>query len=131
MPLSRRERSACIAIFVLAALLRFAFWSELRGTALDRWERFDQSDMATYVEQARRIQAGDLLQREPYHPYHAWQTVAPAEKWLAWYGPHAFHQAPAYSYALAAVQPVAGLGFAWVKAVQLLLGAGTCALIFL
>ncbi len=129
--LTSRERLALLAIFVLAALLRFSFWSELRGTSLDQWQRFDQSDMATYVEQARRIQAGDLLQAEPYHPYHSWQTVAPPEKWLAWYGAHSFHQAPAYSYALAAVQPIAGLDFALIKALQLLLGAGTCVLLFL
>ncbi|HUR27179.1 MAG TPA: tetratricopeptide repeat protein [Planctomycetota bacterium] len=126
-----RERIALVAIFVLAAALRFAFWSELRDTPLDRWQRFDQSDMATYVEQAHRIQQGDLLQPAPYHPYHSWQTVAPPEKWLAWYGPHSFHQAPAYSYALAAVEPFAGDDFALVKAAQLLLGAGTCVLIFL
>ena len=127
----RRVWLALLAIFLIAAGVRFSFWSEIRHTALDRWQRFDQSDMATYVEQARRIAQGDLLQSEPYHPSHSWQTIAPAQKWLVWYGPHSFHQAPAYSYLLAWVGPVAGEEFALVKAFQLLLGAGTCVLLFL
>jgi hypothetical protein len=127
----RRTWACVLAIFVLAAGVRFAFWSEIRGTALDRWQRFDQSDMATYVEQANRIRAGDPLQPDPYHPYHSWQTVAPPDKWLALYGPHAFHQAPLYSYVLAGVTPFAGADFALVKALQLLCGAGTCVLLFL
>ena len=131
MGLATRERLALLAIFVLAAVVRFSFWSELRGTSLDQWQRFDQSDMATYIEQAHRIQTGSLLQPNPYHPYHTWQSVAPAAKWLEWYGPHSFHQAPAYSYALAAVQQITGNDFALVKVVQLLLGAGTCVLLFL
>lgn len=127
----RRLWLAVFAIFMVAAVVRFSFWTELRGTALDRWQRFDQSDMATYVEQARRIAQGDSLQAEPYHPYHSWQSGAPAAKWLEWYGPHRFHQAPAYSYLLAWLGPFAGEDFALVKALQLLLGAGSSALVFL
>ncbi|MBK8180567.1 MAG: glycosyltransferase family 39 protein [Planctomycetes bacterium] len=122
----RRAGLALAAIFVLALGVRFAFWSQISGTALDQWHRFDQSDMATYVEQARRIREESLTQPDPYHPYHSWQTVAPAEKWLSWYGPHAFHQAPLYSYLLALVMPFAGAEFQWVKGLQLLLGAGSC-----
>ena len=77
----RRVWLAVLAIFLVAAGVRFSFWSQIRHTALDRWQRFDQSDMATYVEQAQRIAKGDLLQSDPYHPYHSWQTVAPAQKW--------------------------------------------------
>jgi hypothetical protein len=127
-----RATAIAIAAIVLMALgARFAFWSQIRGTPLDRWHRFDQTDMATYLEQARRIAAGDRLQPEPYHPYHVWQSVAPPEKWLAWYGPHTFHQAPGYSYALAAVLPNAGEEFSRVKALQLALGALSAALAFL
>ena len=95
-------------VYLLVALcalaVRFGFWTQIRGTPLDEWHTWDQSDMATYVEQARRLAAGDWLARDPYHPYHAWQRGAASEaEWLRWYGPQSFHQAPLYSYGLAAL----------------------------
>jgi hypothetical protein len=121
-------------VYLLVALcalaVRFGFWSQIRGTPLDEWHQWDQSDMATYVEQARRLAAGDWLARDPYHPYHAWQRDAASEQdWLRWYGAQSFHQAPLYSYGLAALSKVSGDPIALAKALQLLLGAGTCVLI--
>jgi hypothetical protein len=121
-------------VYLLVALcalaVRFGFWSQIRGTPLDEWHQWDQSDMATYVEQARRLADGDWLARDPYHPYHAWQREAASEEnWLRWYGAQSFHQAPLYSYGLAALSKVSGDPIALAKALQLLLGAGTCVLI--
>jgi hypothetical protein len=121
-------------VYLLVALcalaVRFGFWSQIRGTPLDEWHQWDQSDMATYVEQARRLADGDWLARGPYHPYHAWQREAASEEdWLRWYGAQSFHQAPLYSYGLAALSKVSGDPIALAKALQLLLGAGTCVLI--
>jgi hypothetical protein len=121
--LDRRAWLAVGAVFVLALVVRFSFWSTVRGTALDEWHRYDQSDMATYLAQADQFASGDWLAREPIHPYHGWQTVAPPEKWLEWYGPHVFHQAPGYAYALAAARSVWDEPLALVKALQLVLGA--------
>jgi hypothetical protein len=116
------------AVCLLALAARFGYWHEIRGSPLDRWHEWGETDMATYLEQARRIAAGDWLAREPYHPYHAWQTVAPPEQWGAWYGPGVFHQAPAYSYALALAERAGRDPVAAAKAVQLGLGAATCLL---
>ncbi len=127
---AHRTAWAAALIFVLALGLRFGFWLELRGTALDRWHEWDQSDMATYLEQARRLEREDWLAAEPYHPYHSWQRIAPPEKWLEWYGPHAFHQAPGYAYALALARRLSADPLPWVKALQLVIGAVTPVLVF-
>lgn len=121
---------AAALVLLVALAVRFAFWSEIRGTALDRWHLWEQTDMATYLEQARQLAEEDWLAREPHHPYHGWQGVAPPERWLEWYGPHAFHQAPAYSYVLAALDRALDDPLPLVKAVQLVLGAGSCVLVF-
>jgi hypothetical protein len=128
---SRRQRFAVYLLVALCALaVRFGFWSQIRGTPLDEWHKWKESDMATYVEQARRLAAGDWLAREPYHPYHDWQKSAASEEdWLRWQGPTSFHQAPLYSYALAALSRIRADYLSLVKALQLLLGAGTCVLI--
>jgi hypothetical protein len=116
------------AIALLALLVRFGYWLEIHGSPLDRWHEWSETDMSTYLEQARRIAAGDWLAREPHHPYHAWQSIAPPEQWRAWYGRGVFHQAPAYAYALAGAQLAAGDPLRAAKAAQLALGAGTCLL---
>lgn len=120
-----------IAIFLIAALIRFAYGASVRGTALDRFHEWDQSDMATYIEQSRRIAEGDWLGRDPYHPYHLWQRFAPVERWEAWYPPRSFHQAPGYSYFLAAHRVLFGERFFGVaRLIQALMGAGTALLVF-
>lgn len=124
-PPRRRLLIAACAVFALALGLRFAFWSQVRGGALDEWHRYDQSDMATYLAQADQFASGDWLASEPVHPYHGWQTVAPPEKWLAWYGPHVFHQAPGYAYLLAFARSLSDEPLELAKAVQLVLGACT------
>jgi hypothetical protein len=121
-------------VYLLVALcaiaVRFGFWSQIRGTPLDAWHTWDQTDMATYVEQARRLAAGDWLARDPYHPHHAWQSGAASEAdWLRWYGPLSYHQAPLYSYGLAALSKLRSDSLPLAKALQLVLGAGTCVLL--
>lgn len=122
-------------ILALAFAVRLTFWAQIRDTPLERWHRWSETDMATYLEQARLFATGDWLGREPYHPYHLWQRAAPAEKWLAWYGPHSFHQAPGYAYLLALLRGEApadsDAGLAALKWIQMVVGCGTCVLIAL
>jgi len=119
-------------VFVVALTVRLLYWSEIRGTPLDQWHLLQESDMATYVEQARQLAAGDWLAPNPYHPYHQWQKGSgTADEWLTWYGPHGFHQAPLYSYTLAAASWAFPDYIDAVKIAQLVLGAGTCVLLAL
>src|SRR5688572_15208798 len=119
-----------LGVALCALAIRFGYWEQIQGTPLDEWHAWDQSDMATYVEQARRLASGDWLAREPYHPYHLWQKEAASEAdWLRWYGPHSFHQAPLYSYGLAALSKLTPAYLTLAKVLQLLLGAGTCLLV--
>lgn len=119
-----------LVVALCALAVRFGYWSQIHGTPLDEWHQWDQSDMATYVEQAHRLAAGDWLARDPYHPYHRWQEQAASEaEWLRWYGPLSFHQAPLYSYGLAALAKLRADSLPLAKALQLVLGAGTCVLL--
>ncbi len=127
----RRRVFAALAIFLVALLVRATYWSEIRGGALDEWQRFDQTDMATYLAQAKQFVALGWLAPDPVHPYHAWQSIAPPEKWLAWYGPHNFHQAPGYSFVLAHWTGANVDELTGIKSVQLALGAFSAVLVFL
>lgn len=118
--------AAYAAIFIVAIAVRFLYWSEVSGTPLDAWHEWDQTDMATYIEQGKRIAGGDWLARDPYHPYHLWQSSSGTEAdWLRWYRPHAFHQAPLYSYAYAIISKVSARPEVVLKALQLVAGAAT------
>lgn len=125
----KRLGLVCLALFVVAAGVRAVYWWQIRGTPLDRWHQWNETDMATYLEQGRRLALGDWWAVEPYHPYHQWQSMAPPETWLRWYGPHTFHQAPAYSYALALLRgpaaPDSDARLFRVKVLQLLIGGTT------
>lgn len=127
----RRRLAGALTIFILALLVRFAVWSEMRGTVLDEWHLWDQTDMSSYLEQSRRIAAGDWLARDPYHPYHLWQRFAPRELWETWFLPEVFHEAPAYSYLLAAARTASAHPVALAKIVQSILGAVSCVFLFL
>lgn len=120
---ARSRLLAASLIVVLALAARLGYWTEVRGTALDRWHLMGHTDMATYVQQALQFARGDWLARSPFHPYHEWQAVAPPEKWLAWYGPHSFHQAPGYPALIALASRVVADPLVWAKVVQLVLGA--------
>lgn len=118
-------------VFFLAACARLVYWTAARPTPLERWSRWDQSDMHTFAEQSRRLAAGDWLGRDPYHPYHAWQRLAPAEKWEAWYGKRVFHQAPGYSYLLAIARSLTPKFEEAAKFIQLMMGALGAVIVFL
>ena len=93
---------AAALIFVLALCIRFGYWSQYCGTALDRWHEWDQTDMSTYLEQARLLRTDGWLAKDPFRPYHLWHASASEQKWASWVNPRVFYQAPAYSYVLAA-----------------------------
>lgn len=121
----RRTWFGLVLVFMLALGVRVAFKLGVQGGALDAWHTYDQSDMATYLAQSEQFASGDWLAPAPVHPYHGWQSVAPPEKWLEWYGPHAFHQAPGYSYLLAFAQRAGLDPVAFAKWLQLFVGGLT------
>lgn len=128
---ARRRLLPPLVVFLLAFSFRLSYHLSVRDTLLEDWHLWEQSDMATYVEQARRIAEGDLLGRDPYRPYHVWQTFAPEERWLGWYPPRAFHQAPGYSYLLAGFMRLGGDWIERVRVFQCLCGAATATFVLL
>jgi 4-amino-4-deoxy-L-arabinose transferase-like glycosyltransferase len=98
-----KDAGAAAAIFALAGLVRLAVLQEIRPIP-----SFDHLliDAAAYDAWARRIAAGD------------------------WWGNQVFYQAPAYPYFIAAVYRLLGAEVAALHAVQMLVGALSCAGIF-
>lgn len=113
-----------LLVFLVALLVRLGVLLQVVGTPPWYWERWDQSDMDTFLKVAHQILEGDLLVHTPYHPLHQWhRMVASPEQWEGWYEPHVFHQVPGYYYALAFLLKVLGGSLAAVKVVQMFLGA--------
>jgi 4-amino-4-deoxy-L-arabinose transferase-like glycosyltransferase len=98
-----KDAGAVAAIFALAGLVRLAVLQEIRPIP-----SFDHLliDAAAYDAWARRIAAGD------------------------WWGNQVFYQAPAYPYFIAAVYRLLGAEVAALHAAQMLVGALSCAGIF-
>jgi hypothetical protein len=113
-----------VIVLFLALLVRAIYVGEIAGTPVWHWDMWDQTDMDTFLKVARQILTGDLLVRDPYHPFHIWQRqVAPIDMWRAWYGPHTFHQVPGHYYFLAILLKLFGGSLAAVKVTQSVLGA--------
>ncbi len=121
---ARLLRSPLLLVFLVALLVRVLYLKEIAATPVWYWHLWNQSDMHTFLTGARRILAGDLLVRDPYHPFHAWHAaIAPAEQWQRWYAPHIFHQVPGYYYLLAFFLKAFGGSLTVVRLSQSLLGA--------
>ncbi len=163
-PLNRLERAlatrcgwVCLAIVVVSAALRIAYFAELSAGPCLWQHRARETDMAFFDEWARLIADGDWLTDRSLHPDHIWYrriaeayfqaypdrraawerapdgTVRdPAEAlWDHWYDGKCFHQEPLYPYLIAATYRVFGPDVRWVFAWQMALGVCTHLLIYL
>jgi len=113
-------------VLALALLWRLALWVSVSGTPLATWHEWGESDMATFVAQARQIAAGDLLIERPVFPYHAWMKGIPEAEWERWRPHGMLYRPPLYSYLLAV--PIAvGVPLApSARAAHLALGLVAC-----
>lgn len=163
-PLNRLERAlaarrgwVCLAIVVVSAALRIAYFAELSAGPCLWQHRARETDMAFFDEWARLIADGDWLTDRNLHPDHIWyRQIAeayfqaypdrraawerapdgtardPAEAlWNHWYGGKCFHQEPLYPYVIAATYRVFGADVRWVFAWQMALGVCSNVLIYL
>jgi len=60
--------------------------------------------------------------------YHRWASRIAAGEWL---GREIFYQDPLYPYFLGVIYAIIGKSFLWVRVIQLVIGSGTCVLIYL
>ncbi len=120
----RTIRVALLAILGVGLLVRLLHFAAIQGTAFPRIPLvFTTSDMHSFWEWARTIQAGDWLGRNTYHPA-AWSEIAPLETWYRWWGgKEIFHQAPLYPYLVAVLLAVFWGSLSHVLLVQLVIGA--------
>lgn len=122
----RTVKLALLLILGLGILVRLVHFWAIAGTAFPKIPLvFIQSDLHANLEWAQRIQAGDWLGRETYHPYFvANQGIAPLETWYRWWGGREiFHQAPLYPYLLATLLALCGGSLPFVTLAQLVMGA--------
>ena len=128
-----RRAWAGLLIFTVALALRLAYIHEQAETLGLNVNKLTQTDNYVFSEWARIIAEGDLLCEQQPHAYHHWtQEVAPAERWVDWYGgPKTFHQTPLYPYFVAAVYFVSNFDDTMVAYAQAFIGALTCLLTFL
>jgi 4-amino-4-deoxy-L-arabinose transferase-like glycosyltransferase len=128
-----RRAWAGLFIFIVALGLRVAYIHEQTDKLDLDVNKLTQTDNYVFSQWARIIAEGDLLCEQQPHAYHHWtQEVAPAERWVDWYGgPKTFHQTPLYPYFVAAVYAVSNFDDTMVAYAQAFVGAFTCLLTFL
>lgn len=111
-------------IFLLAVLVRTVYLVQFMDSPLVDWDKWEQSDMHTFLSGAGQILSGDWWGKEPYIPYHTWhERIAPVEQWRRWHPPHSFHQVPGYYYVLAVLLKLSMGSLAVVKTIHAILGA--------
>lgn len=150
--LAARHRMLLVALVLGSALLRVAYWLELRDGPMVLAHLRTQSDMHFFDAWARAIAAGDWLSNGAYHPLMAWQQdcarqwfeMAPAARrlypgtdleaarslWNHWLGGKAFHQEPLYVYLVALTYRLFGPEVRFVFYWQMCLGVASNALIW-
>jgi 4-amino-4-deoxy-L-arabinose transferase-like glycosyltransferase len=143
-----RARAGLLVVLAVAASIRLASWSEIRGGPLPWLHRWTESDMAFFDAWAEAIDAGDVLGRttpRPYHTGHAGVARAAHEMvgtpgpfddtvgramWARWLGEHTYYQEPLYAYGLAALFATAGHRVGAVVLAQAALGVATAGLVY-
>ncbi|NMB73839.1 MAG: hypothetical protein GYA21_01765 [Myxococcales bacterium] len=157
--LAARRHLVIASLFALALLVRLVYFLQLAGGPGLHWHRFEQADTRFFHQWAQRIAAGDLLQREPLHPFFDWhldvarelfrqrpealRTLAgpddtpPASEedaarrlWDRWYGGATFHQEPLYPYLVGLTYRLFGPDPRFVFAWQMVLGVLAVLLVF-
>ena len=134
MTARQRRGRALVAVLALALAVRVLnLWLVSRLPVAEYQFHWAESDMATSWDWSGRILSGDILGRDTPHQYTSWMREwAPLETLERWWGGRTvFHQAPLYTYALAAMRLVAGDGFWGIGLCQAMLGVANVALVYL
>lgn len=144
-------------VFIMALLPRVFLYYEAMETPLMPPVFNSQTDMYFYDSWARKIAAGDWLSKDPPRFYYSWSEkvardyfrhkpsdlarLAPLSKetglspeeliWEEWLGGSSrLPYEPLYSYMVAIIYAIFGAQHLYVYALQVILGAAACALVF-
>jgi tetratricopeptide (TPR) repeat protein len=127
---SKNLRGLLLVLAVATLWRAVAFWQAGR-TPLIYWHECEQSDMQTFLSQARAFAQGDWLGLHPYYPLQNWMAhVAPAERWAHWRPKGVFYQPPLYSYFLALMMLLKEDPAPAARVAQFVLGIMTCGLAY-
>src|ERR1043166_2824290 len=111
-----------ITVSLTIRLLHFAAIARSGSFRLPNVYR--QTDMRAFLDWSDAILAGDILQRDTFHPYFDWmQPIATLETWYRWWGGKAiYQQEPLYVYGLSLVRWISARSM-WIPPfLQLLVG---------
>jgi hypothetical protein len=137
----RRDRVALV-LLAFAALVRICFLAEIVSHGVDLRPNFN-IDCYRFDRVARRIVAGDLLERDRYEHSGRWPDepghprasgaimVVGLERYDAEYGPYAYFDFPGYDYFVAFFYAVFGPATSLVFVAQEALDLVACALVYL
>ena len=107
---------------VLVAGVRLCAHRERTDSPLSSWHRWSETDEWAAVAAAKRIAAGNVLDRPAFRPYFTWQRRFGSEaEWNAVLPANVAYQGPAYPYLLALAGAPAGGALEAVRLAQLLL----------
>jgi tetratricopeptide (TPR) repeat protein len=126
-------RPLLLGLLGLGLVVRLIHFATLTATPFPRFPLvLTQTDLHATWQWAGTILAGDLIGRDPYHPYFDWmRAIAPQETWYRWFGGREiFQQAPFYAYWVAGLLAISGRSLAFVLFVQLVVGALTPLVVF-
>ena len=115
-----------LRILLLGILVRLLHLLFISRTAVPQLHfYYTQSDMHAFWEWSEQILHGNLLGKNPYHPYFDWmKKIAPLEQWYSWWGgKEIFQQSPLYPYLLATMRLIFKDSVVWIFFCQLMLGA--------
>lgn len=119
--MAKNVRTALLVVALLFWGIRLAVLIQVVRSPLGQLHTWSEGDMAYYVEAAQRVAAGDLLLRDPPHPFHRWMaSMGTPEAWENLYGNRQIYfMEPGYFYALGGLFPLTGPGpWSWTLAQQ-------------
>lgn len=157
--LAQHQSRILIGLVLIWLAIRLSMFLTITQGPLFEMYRWPASDNYFFDEWARKLAAGDWLNRAPIHPYHDWhQAIADAffkqhpeqlqqimaanpgqdstfvpgkVLWQNWYHGNTYHQEPLYAYVLAAFYAFSGQGVYGMMILQALLGIGSGVLLWL
>jgi hypothetical protein len=158
--LRNRHSAIILAIVLISALFRIAYYLEIRDTPLVNFHKVASKDMRFFHEWGNLVAGGDFLIGQEFHPDVEWyhrmgerylaeypdemgilknDALAKGKKdfdpikelWSKWLGGKAYHQEPLYGYIVALIYKLFGPSPFNVFIFQMILGVATNVLVFL
>lgn len=157
--LSKHAGKVMLTLMALSLSLSTIYYIQGRGTPVDSYYKWENSDMSFFHEWAMHIAFRDAWCDTVLHPYHDWHDIFATETFSQFpevqakyvnaagdssslalakrqfvndvYKGKTYHQEPLYAYMMAATYRVFGTDHKWIYFWQFILAAFTSVLVYL